>query len=218
MRVINNVKMRNCDQWLAGFIKRIMKKAAIKCDEVTIDAFEENLITISVDGDADKHAVILTGSDGYEVDSSGLPCSERMRWVLTEHVADGYKVIFDGVYKVSWTNRFEEYFLGDALINFAQTVMRVADLDSDRARFQWCENNCIAFTIYNIDYRISVYSFMPISFDETEMPIEFRIVFTLGQVIYDNHNNGCYLETIIDRGECLLYPTDMNQCEWCEEQ
>lgn len=208
MKVINEVKVPNYEQWLAGFVKRIMKKAKIECKEVRVTSLDEKFVHISVDGDMSKYIIMIDGYRWIDGDQNGLPCAAKLQYVLFEMNEEGYMGILTGEYKVSWINKYEEWFPKDAIESLAWSVLEEADvyteeISDEDEEIKFYENNCIVVRVKEDDYVIQVTSFPAIEFDEENIPIRFKVTYILRKVSYDKETGVGHM-TDVKTGECEL--------------
>lgn len=107
MKIINKVMNEDYVQWIEKFVKRVLKHAYVKCDEVIIEDIEPSKrIFLLVD---DKEYDIRTWN--YHVvrhDTHSLPCAERVQYTLFKIVNDDNgshgEIVDEDWTQIEWVN------------------------------------------------------------------------------------------------------------------
>ena len=207
MKVINEVKVPNCEQWLAAFVKRIMKKAKIECKEVRVTSLDEKFVYITVDSDESKYKIMINGRI-YSIDQNGIPYAVELKYVLLEMKEDRYMDISIGTYKASWENKFEEWFPKDAVERLTWYVLESADvyeeeIEEDDEEIKDYGNNFILVRVKELDYLIQITRFPAVKCNEVGKPIRFKVSYILRKISCDGETNEEYLSDV-ETGECEL--------------
>jgi hypothetical protein len=87
MKIINKVTETSYIQWLEGFVKTVLNKAKIQCNEVTIEDIEfSKRIFLTIDGE--EYNIRTWSFHPTGTDANGETCAENVVYTIYKMVAD----------------------------------------------------------------------------------------------------------------------------------
>ena len=107
MKIINKVENPNFTQWIEKFVKRVIKKSKLPCEEVIIDDVDDKRIYLSVDGE--EYNIRTWNYRPTKKDEEDRPCAEMVDYTLFKMVDDddggGHgEEICNGSLRIEWKN------------------------------------------------------------------------------------------------------------------
>jgi hypothetical protein len=107
MKIINKVTETSYIQWIEGFVKTVLEKAEIQCNEVAIEDIEfSKRIFLIIDGE--EYSIRTWSFHPIGTDANGETCAENVDYTLYEMVNDEAgshgENISDGSIKIEWKN------------------------------------------------------------------------------------------------------------------
>lgn len=103
MTIKNEVTNKYYIQWIEKFVKDVLRKARIKCNEVTIlDIEEDRRVFIEVDNQ--EYTIRTWSFTPIAYDKNDNVCSEYVTYTLFKIVENCGEEICVGRIKISWDN------------------------------------------------------------------------------------------------------------------
>jgi hypothetical protein len=107
MKIINKVTETSYIQWIEGFVKAVLDKAKIQCNEVTIEDIEfSKRIFLTIDGE--EYDIRTWSFSPTGTDANGETCSENVVYTLYKMVDDNDgshgEDIAEGYVGIEWKN------------------------------------------------------------------------------------------------------------------
>lgn len=107
MKITNKVTDRNYNQWIGAFVEKVIKRANIPCQEITIEDIEPNKrIFLTVDGEL--YTIRTWNFRPVKKDDDGKTCAEMVDYTLYKMVRDNAGShganVSDGTIRIDWKN------------------------------------------------------------------------------------------------------------------
>jgi hypothetical protein len=112
MKITNKVTETSYIQWVEGFVKAVLDKAEIQCNEVTIEDIEfSKRIFLTIDGE--EYNIRTWSFHPTGTDSNGETCAENVVYTLYKMVDDNDgshgEDIAEGCIGIEWKNDSDKY-------------------------------------------------------------------------------------------------------------
>ncbi|MDY4000365.1 MAG: hypothetical protein SOY73_14970 [Blautia sp.] len=107
MKIINKTTDETYIQWIESFVKEVITKANITCNEVVIEDIEHSKhISLTIDGD--EYDIRTWNFRPVKKDKNGVTCAEMIEYTLFQMVKDSTgshgEEVSEGRTKIAWEN------------------------------------------------------------------------------------------------------------------
>jgi hypothetical protein len=149
MKIINKVSESSYVQWIEGFVRDVLKKAELQCNEVTIEDVEfSERIFLTIDGE--EHTIRTWDFIETGTDANGETCAENVFYTLYKMVVDKDgshgEEISNGSIEIAWENQGGQnimkkiYFIAecevDGEIRQSPKIIQLVNPDTEKEIFE----------------------------------------------------------------------------------
>ena len=107
MKIINKVTDESYIQWIGNFVEKVIKRANIQCQEITVEDVEHSKrIFLTIDGE--EYIIRTWNVRPVKKDADGKTCAEMVGYALYKMVMDSTgshgEEVNEGRTKIEWEN------------------------------------------------------------------------------------------------------------------
>ena len=108
MEIVNKVTDKGYIQWIEKFVKEVIKKAKLKCQEVVIEDIEwSKRVFLKIDGE--EYDIRTWNFHPIQQDSNGKTSAELVRYTIFKTIWDGDgtghgEEVSEGHLEIDWKN------------------------------------------------------------------------------------------------------------------